>query len=183
MKISGKVLKYKSNADDINTDVIWPGKYTYVQIPKEEMHKYAMETYDPDFKNKAKSHQILVVGKNLGCGSSREQASECLKYSGIKAIIARSFARIFYRNSINIGLPVIESNEAVDAIKNEDDVEIDLVNGEIIINNDNKIKISKYPEFVLQLIKDDGLINHIKKENENNKNNENNNIKNNNDGE
>ena len=169
MKISGKVLKYEENADDINTDVIWPGKYTYVQIPKDEMHKYAMETYDPNFNDKAKDHQILVVGNNMGCGSSREQASECLKYSGIKAVIAKSFARIFYRNSINIGLPAIESKISVESIKNDDEIEIDLEKGTILINKKKEIKIPKYPEFVLQLIKDDGLINHIKKEN-NNKN-------------
>lgn len=167
MKINGKALKYEGKiTDDINTDVIWPGKYTYVQISKEEMHKYAMENYDPKFSEKAKTNQILVVGKNMGCGSSREQASECLKYSGIKAIIAKSFARIFYRNSINIGLPVIESEDAVNSIKNNDKVVIDLENGKIIVNEKKIIEFTKYPEFVMNLIKDDGLINHIKNKND-----------------
>jgi 3-isopropylmalate/(R)-2-methylmalate dehydratase small subunit len=163
--IEGKALKYDENADDINTDVIWPGKYTYVQMPKEEMKNYAMETYDPEFKEKAKHHSILVVGKNFGCGSSREQAPECLKYSGVKAIIAVSFARIFYRNAINIGLPLIESVYAVDAIENGNTVTIDLEQGILTINNEKTITISKYPEFVMELITDDGLINHIRKKN------------------
>ena len=104
--IRGTALKYED--DDINTDVIWPGKYTYIQMPLDEMPRHAMETFDPDFRRKSSEHSVLVVGKNFGCGSSREQASECLKQSGIQAILAVSFARIFYRNSINLGLPVIE---------------------------------------------------------------------------
>lgn len=167
MTIKGTVLKYTQNEDDINTDVIWPGKYTYIQIMREEMYKYAMETYDPEFKEKVKGNNILVVGKNFGCGSSREQASECLKYSGVKAIIARSFARIFYRNSINIGLPVIESPEAVDALEQGDSLEIDLGKGIITVmgedNTGKEITIPKYPPFVMALINDEGLINHIRK--------------------
>lgn len=164
MIISAKALKYTVNADDINTDVIWPGEYTYIQIPKEEMHKYAMETHDQEFvaKVRQRGEAILVVGKNFGCGSSREQASECLKYSGIRAIVAKSFARIFYRNSINIGLPVIESSEAVDAIKDNSLVEIDIERGMLIVSGAT-IRIPKYPEFVLEIIKDGGLINHIRK--------------------
>ena len=80
MLIKGKVLKYTENADDVNTDIIWPRKYTYIQVPKEEMPKYAMETYDPSFREKIKNCSILDVGKNFGCGSSREQASECVKF-------------------------------------------------------------------------------------------------------
>ncbi|MDD9954123.1 MAG: 3-isopropylmalate dehydratase [Candidatus Woesearchaeota archaeon] len=159
--ISGKTLKYDAN--DINTDVIWPGKYTYVQIPPEEMQKHAMETFDPDFGRKLAGKSILVVGTNMGCGSSREQASECLKYSGIKAIIAKSFARIFYRNSINLGLPVIESPELVDAISDGDDVQIDLANGEALVN-DKTFRIPTYPQFVMEILEAGGLIEHIRRQ-------------------
>lgn len=158
--IEGKALKYEE--DDINTDLIWRGKYTYIQIPTEEMHKYAMESFDPSFRERAKERSILVVGKNMGCGSSREQASECLKYSGIKAVIAESFSRIFYRNSINIGLPVIESAELASAIKDGDVVEIDLEKGVAHVG-DQTFEIPKYPKFVLDIINDDGLINHIRR--------------------
>lgn len=158
--IQGRALKYE--ADDVNTDVIWPGKYTYVQIPPEEMPQYAMETFDPEFPAKAQDHQVLVVGKNFGCGSSREQASECLKHSGIQAIIARSFARIFYRNSINLGLPVIESERAFEAIQSGDEVAVDLEGGAITVGAE-RIPFAPYPEFVLRLIADGGLIPHIRK--------------------
>src|SRR3990167_7381389 len=113
MIITGKVLKYTENADNINTDVIWPGKYTYIQMDDEQTKQHAMETYDPQFREKVKNRSMLVVGKNFGCGSSREQAVYALKVSGIKVIIARSFARIYYRNAINLGLVAIESDEIV----------------------------------------------------------------------
>jgi 3-isopropylmalate/(R)-2-methylmalate dehydratase small subunit len=158
--IRGSALVYQ--ADDVNTDVIWPGKYTYVQIPPEEMPQYAMETFDPEFPTKAKTHQVLVVGKNFGCGSSREQASECLLHSGIQAIVACSFARIFYRNSINLGLPVIECPEAATVIATGDVVSIDLGEGHLTVG-ERKFSFPRYPEFVLELIHDGGLIEHIRK--------------------
>ncbi len=159
--IGGTALKYE--ADDVNTDVIWPGKYTYVKVPPDEMPRYAMETFDPGFAAKAREHAVLVVGKNFGCGSSREQASECLKRSGIAVVIGRSFARIFYRNSINLGLPVIESPEAVDAIAPGDAVEVDLEAGEVRVNG-RALRVPRYPPFVLELIRDGGLIPHIRKQ-------------------
>jgi len=158
--IRGTALKYE--ADDVNTDVIWSGKYTYVQMPSEEMPRYAMETFDPEFRAKAARHSVLVVGKNFGCGSSREQASDCLKASGIQAIVAKSFARIFYRNSINLGLPVIESPEAVDLLQTGDAAEIDLEAGRLRVG-DREVAFARYPEFVLELIRDGGLIPHIRK--------------------
>lgn len=157
--IRGRALKY--DADDVNTDVIWPGKYTYVQIPPEEMHKYAMETFDPDFRAKTETRSVLVVGKNFGCGSSREQASDCLKHTGIAAVVARSFARIFYRNSINLGLPVIEAPAAVDAIEDGAEVTIDLAQGRLEVSG-QLLEIPRYPPFVLELIEAGGLIPHIK---------------------
>jgi 3-isopropylmalate/(R)-2-methylmalate dehydratase small subunit len=158
--IRGSALVYR--ADDVNTDVIWPGKYTYVQIPPEEMPQYAMETFDPEFPQKAKDHSVLVVGKNFGCGSSREQASECLLHSGIKAIVACSFARIFYRNSINLGLPVIECPEAVAAISTGDGVHVELAKGVVRVG-ELEFAFAAYPPFVLDLIEDGGLIEHIRK--------------------
>jgi 3-isopropylmalate/(R)-2-methylmalate dehydratase small subunit len=161
VSVQGRVLKYA--ADDVNTDVIWPGKYTYVQIPFEEMPQYAMETFDPEFPAKAREHDVLVVGKNFGCGSSREQASECLKASGMKAIVAVSFARIFYRNSINLGLPVIECPEAVAALETGAQVRIDLEAGRLEVG-DQAFTFPAYPPFVLELIRDGGLIPHIRKQ-------------------
>jgi len=164
--IQGKVLKYE--ADDVNTDVIWPGKYTYVQMAPADMPQYAMETFDPDFKTKVRDRQVLVVGKNFGCGSSREQASECLKFSGIQAIVARSFARIFYRNSLNIGLPVIECPAAVDALQDGDQAAIDLASGVLELRRPDeeprRFEFARYPEFVLKLIEDGGLIESIRKQ-------------------
>ena len=158
--IKHQALKYE--ADDINTDVIWPGKYTYVQISPEEMPKYAMETFDPLFLKKVKTSRVLVVGKNFGCGSSREQASECLVHSGVIAVIAKSFARIFYRNSINLGLPVIECPDAVEAIQAGDTVAIELEAGYLTVKG-QRFEFPPYPEFVLNLIQDGGLIAHIRR--------------------
>ena len=148
--------------DDVNTDVIWPGKYTYLQIPRAEMTKYAMQTFDVGFAQKIASRGILVVGKNFGCGSSREQASQCLMASGVQAIVARSFARIFYRNSINLGLPVIECPAAVDAIEQDQVVSIDLELGQLQVAGAT-FDFPPYPAFVLELIRDGGLIAHIAK--------------------
>ena len=159
MIIRGRTLKYEE--DDISTDVIWPGKYTYVQMQPERMIEHAMETFDPAFRTKVKQFQILVVGRNFGCGSSREQACECLKRAGIKAIIAKSFARIFYRNSVNLGLPVTESAAAFAALHTGDKVEIDLSAGRIVTDRDS-FSIARYPDEIMELIRHDGLINYIR---------------------
>lgn len=114
MEIQGRVWIFKD--DDINTDLIFPGKYTYEPLKPEEQAKYAMEDYNPEFVKQVKKHDIIVTGKNFGCGSSREQAVTCLKYAGVDAIVAKSFARLFYRNSINSALAVIECPEVVRAV-------------------------------------------------------------------
>ncbi|MFX0091691.1 MAG: 3-isopropylmalate dehydratase [Candidatus Hodarchaeota archaeon] len=101
------------NDDDINTDLIFPGKYTYEPLTSEQMAAYAMEDYNPKFASEVKKGEIIVTGKNFGCGSSREQAVTALKYVGVSCIIARSYARIFYRNAINQALPVVISPECV----------------------------------------------------------------------
>ena len=114
MKFEGRVWIFKD--DDINTDLIYPVKYIYEPLKEEEQARHAMEDYDFDFADLARKHDIIITGKNFGCGSSREQAVTCLKYAGVDAIIAKSFARLFYRNSINSAVAVIECPEAVDEV-------------------------------------------------------------------
>ena len=163
MRIEGAALAYPQ-ADDVNTDVIWPGKYTYVQIPYEEMPAHAMETFDPEFATKVAGKSVLVVGKNFGCGSSREQASECLGASGVRLIVARSFARIFYRNAFNMGLPIFESADAFDGIEEGDEVEVDADQG--VVRNLTKgveFQVAPIPPFMQELIADGGLMAHIAK--------------------
>jgi len=114
MEFQGRVWVFKD--DDINTDLIYPGKYTYEPLKAEEQAKHAMEDYDPEFSKQVKKHDIVVAGKNFGCGSSREQAVTCLKNAGVDAVIAKSFARLFYRNAINSALAAIECLEVVNAV-------------------------------------------------------------------
>jgi 3-isopropylmalate/(R)-2-methylmalate dehydratase small subunit len=161
MKISGKVWKY---GDDVNTDVLFPGKYTYTIKERSEMAKVAGEDLDPEFNRDAKPGDIIVGGKNWGCGSSREQAVICLKERGIGAIIAKGFARIYYRNCLNEGLPIIVSAPAVDAIQAGETVEIDFDRSEIRTAKGETFTFPPYPEFVRGLIEDGGLIPHVKKE-------------------
>ena len=158
-KIKGKVHKY---GDNINTDVIFPGRYTYKLMEPEEMAKHAMEDLDPEFPSKVKPGDVIVAGRNFGMGSSREQAVLCLKYAGISAIIAKSFARIYFRNAINSGLPVIQSPEAAEALEEGDEVEIDFEAGKI---RSSKGEFS-FPPFtgkVLEIFEAGGLIPYIKK--------------------
>ena len=123
MLLRGRVWKY---GDDVNTDVIFPGKYTYTITDPAEQAKHALEDLDPNFAGSVRPGDILVAGKNWGNGSSREQAVGCLKYAGVTAIIAKSFARIYFRNTVNNGLVPIVSAPTVDAIQNGETVEIDL---------------------------------------------------------
>lgn len=158
--VKGKVWKY---GDDVNTDVLFPGKYTYTIKDRSEMALHALEDLDADFNKNAKPGEIIVGGKNFGCGSSREQAVICIKERGIAAIIAKSFARIFYRNCLNEGLAIIVCSPAVDAISAGEDVEIDFDNGRITTAGGEAFSIPPYPEFVRGLIEDGGLIPHVKK--------------------
>jgi len=158
--IKGRVIKY---GDDINTDVIIPGRYLDL-INSEELASHALEDLDPNFFTKFTKGDILVVGKNFGCGSSREQAAMCLKYAGVGALIAKSFARIFYRNAINQGLLVIESSEAVDAIISMDELEIDLSAATIRDKTKNlQFEIQPLPIFIQEILNDGGLICSLKK--------------------
>ncbi|RLF40771.1 MAG: 3-isopropylmalate dehydratase [Thermoplasmata archaeon] len=160
MKIRGKVIKY---GDDINTDVIFPGRYLAITEP-EEMAKHAMEDLDKDFLEKVKERKIIVAGKNFGCGSSREQAAMCLKYAGVEAIIAKSFARIFFRNAINQGLPIIECKEASNDIEDGEEIEIDLDKGVIKnLSNKKEYAFKPLPDFIQEIINAGGLLNHIRK--------------------
>lgn len=159
MKIKGKVWKY---GDNINTDVIFPGKYTYTVTEPEEMAKIALEDLDPEFTSNVKKGDIIVGGKNFGCGSSREQAASCLVYAGVGAVIAKSFARIFFRNCINFGLLALTSPEAVEAIENGEIMEIDTDNGEINCKA-GIFNFPPLPEEVIGIFNAGGLIPYTKK--------------------
>ncbi|MCX8188963.1 MAG: 3-isopropylmalate dehydratase small subunit [Nitrososphaeria archaeon] len=160
MKIYGKVLKY---GDNINTDLIIPGKYLTLTDPH-EMAKHAMEGIDSSFTEKCKD-SIIVAGENFGCGSSREQAPLALKYAGVKCVIAKSFARIFYRNAINIGLPAIECETFWDKVQEGDMIEVDLENGILTISDKNvKVKAQPLPKFMLDILEEGGLLNLLKKQ-------------------
>jgi len=157
--INGKVIKY---GDDVNTDVIYPGRYLEI-TDAEEMAKHAMEDLDEEFLEKVKERNIIVAGKNFGCGSSREQAATSLKYAGIDAIIAKSFARIFFRNAINQGLLVIECNCA-DEIEDGDEIEIDVENGIIFdVSKKKRYSFKALPPFLMEIIKSGGLIPYVRR--------------------
>jgi 3-isopropylmalate/(R)-2-methylmalate dehydratase small subunit len=126
--INGRAFVY---GDDINTDVLFAGKYTYTVTERSEMAKYALEDLDPSFRERVRPGDVIVAGKNFGCGSSREQAVICLTESGVAAIIADSFARIYFRNAINEGLPVIALSGAAQKIKDGDSVQVDLAAGTV----------------------------------------------------
>lgn len=161
MKVKGRVWKY---GDDVNTDVIFPGKYTYTVLDPEEMGKYALEDLDPTFAKEAQPGDVIVAGKNWGCGSSREQAATCLTSLKVGAVVARSFARIFYRNAINQGLPVIQSSDAVDSIEAGEEIEIDFEKGFIRTPKGKEFTFAPIPEYVRGILQDGGLVAHIKKE-------------------
>jgi 3-isopropylmalate/(R)-2-methylmalate dehydratase small subunit len=155
----GKAWKY---GDNVNTDVIFPGKYTYAPLTPEEMARHALEDLDPEFAANVKPGDVIVAGKNFGCGSSREQAAACLKYAGVQAVIAKSFARIYFRNAINLGLPVLQSGEAPDNIAAGDRVEIDLEGGRIIAPK-GTFRFVAFPPEVAGILEAGGLIEYTKK--------------------
>jgi 3-isopropylmalate/(R)-2-methylmalate dehydratase small subunit len=155
MKIRGKAWKY---GDEINTDVIYPGKYL-VSFEPVEAGKHAMEGIDPDFQKKISSGDLMVVGRNFGSGSAREQAAVALKSAGIGAVVADSFARTFYRNAINIGLPAVEMNGISESIDEGDELELDMDSG--LIKNLSKGKEYSFPPqpaFFLEMLKMGGAI-------------------------
>lgn len=159
MNFNGKVIKY---GDDIDTDVIIPARYLNT-IDKKELASHCMEDLDLDFQNKVKTANIIVAGKNFGCGSSREHAPLAIKESGVQLVIAKSFARIFYRNSINIGLAIFECPEAAERINEGDVVEADADTGTITnVTTGETFKTKPFPEFIAKIIAGGGLVESIK---------------------
>ena len=153
-----KVYKYK---DDVDTDVIIPARYLNSYDAK-ELASHAMADIDPDFASTVEQGDIIVAGQNFGCGSSREHAPLCLKTAGVKCVIAKSFARIFYRNSINIGFPIMECVEAAERIEPGDDIDVDFSTGVITNKTKNETYQSQpFPEFLQKMIDLDGLVNYV----------------------
>jgi 3-isopropylmalate/(R)-2-methylmalate dehydratase small subunit len=158
--IEGKVWKF---GDNIDTDIIIPARYLNTSDPK-ELAKHCMEGIRPDFAQVVREGDIIVAGRNFGCGSSREHAPIAIKAAGIKTVVAKSFARIFYRNAFNIGLPIVEAEEVIDTTKEGDMLKIDLDKGEIVNLTQNlTFKIQPLPDFMKELIADGGLIPHLAK--------------------
>jgi len=155
----GKAHKF---GDNIDTDAIIPARYLNTHDPA-ELAKHVMEDADQHFASKMKVNDIIVAGENFGCGSSREHAPVAIKAAGISAVIAKSFARIFYRNAINIGLPILESKEAVNGIADGDEIEIELAIGEIRnVTTKKNYKAAAFPPFMQQIIKAGGLIEYVR---------------------
>lgn len=158
MNAKGTVFKY---GDNVDTDVIIPARYLNSSDPA-ELATHCMEDIDKEFINKVNKGDIMVANKNFGCGSSREHAPIAIKASGISCVIAETFARIFYRNSINIGLPIIECPEAAKAIESGDEVEIDFDSGVIKdITKGTSYQGQAFPPFMQKIIKAEGLVNYI----------------------
>ena len=155
MKIKGKVHKF---GDDINTDEIIPARYLNTSDPA-ELAKHCMEDADAKFPQKVKKGDIIVGGENFGCGSSREHAPISIKAAGVSCVIAKSFARIFYRNAINIGLPIFTSREAADKLKSGDSAEVNLTKGEVTkAGNKKAFKAEVFPSFIKDIINKGGLM-------------------------
>lgn len=160
MKFRGKVWKFGANID---TDGIIPARYLNTSDPN-ELAKHCMEDVDPDFPEKVKPGDIIVADRNFGCGSSREHAPLAIKAAGITCVIAKSFARIFYRNAFNTGLPIFESPELVDNVAQGEELEIDGTSGEIInLTRNKRFKANPIPPFMQELIACGGLMNYAQK--------------------
>lgn len=155
----GRVWKY---GDDVNTDVLYAGKYTYQQLEPVEMAKRALEDLDPSFAPNVKPGDIIVAGRNFGCGSSREQAAACLRYAGVQAVVAKSFSRIYFRNAINLGLAVLQSLDASDALRTGDEIEIDFPAGRIHCGA-RVFTFFPLPESVMGIVQAGGLLEWTKK--------------------
>ena len=159
MKFEGRVWKF---GDHVDTDLIIPARFLNVS-DQAELAKNCFVDVRPDFVEKAQAGDVIVAGKNFGCGSSREHAPWALKGVGIRVIIAKSFARIFYRNAFNIGLPLLESDQASDDLEEGDQVSVDLLTGKIINERkDQHFSAKPIPDFMMEIIQAGGLVNHIK---------------------
>jgi len=158
--LKGRAFKF---GDDVNTDEIIPARYLNTSDPK-ELAKHVMEDADPEFPKKVREGDIIVAGKNFGCGSSREHAPIAIKAAGVSAVIAKSFARIFYRNAINIGLPIFESPEAVEGIEEGDIVEINPETGVIRnLTKGTEFKATPIPKDIRKIMEVGGLMEYAKK--------------------
>ena len=154
MKLTGKAHEF---GDDINTDLIISGKYKFSTLDEKNLAKHVMEDVDPEFYKRISGGDFIVAGRNFGCGSSREQAPLAIKAAGISVVIAKSFARIFFRNSINIGLPVVECADA-DKIENSDELEVDLGEGVIINKTKNlRLEVKGMPDIMIKILDSGGL--------------------------
>jgi len=158
MSFTGKVHKFGA---DIDTDAIIPARYLNTTDPA-ELARHCMEDADPSFPARVEKGDIIVAGKNFGCGSSREHAPIAIKAAGVSCVIAKSFARIFYRNSINIGLPILECPQCVDEIQPGDLLEVNLAKGEIRnISSSRSYQAEPFPPFMQEIINRGGLINYV----------------------
>lgn len=159
-KLQGKVWRF---GNDVDTDLIIPARYLNTSDPK-ELAQHCMEDADPTFAGKVSQGDIIAASKNFGCGSSREHAPIAIKAAGVSCVIAASFARIFYRNAINIGLPILESAEASQRIAEGDQVEVDLDTGKINnLTRNETYQATAFPPFMQELINTGGLIEYVKK--------------------
>lgn len=159
MKIKGRAWKF---GDDISTDHITPGRYYHLRSNMPELAKHIMEDADPDFPKKFKPGDFIVAGNNFGMGSSREHAPLALKIAGVSTVIAKSFARIFYRNAINVGLPLLIADTEV--IEDGDELEVELGKGKIVdLSKGVTIEAKPLPEVMLRILNEGGLVNYVKK--------------------
>lgn len=160
MILQGRIWKFGS---DVDTDVIIPARYLNITDPR-ELGTHCMEGIAPDFHKKIKQGDIIVAGKNFGCGSSREHAPLAIKALGISCVIAKTFARIFYRNAFNIGLPILECTDASDRIEEGQEIQVNLDTGQIqdLLRRQN-FQAKAIPPFMQELVRDGGLMNHIAK--------------------
>ena len=158
MVLKGRVWKYGKNID---TDVIIPGRYANISEPK-ELAEHCLEDLDPDFVKNISRGDVIVAETNFGCGSSREIAPIAIKAAGVSCVIAKSFARIFYRNAINIGLPIFECPEAVDGIESGDEIEVDPTTGKIVnVTKNLSFETEPLPEFIQEIVAEGGLMKYV----------------------
>lgn len=160
--MKGKVWKF---GNDIDTDIILPGRYL-IYTDEEELSKHCMEGLVSDFKSQVNPGDFILGGTNFGCGSSREHAPIAIKGCGISAVIAESFARIFYRNATNVGVPLLEAPGIAQVIEDGEEIEVDMEKGIIISESGEEYEFKKLPPFMLEILESGGLINYLKEQNE-----------------
>ena len=156
--MKGKAWKF---GNDIDTDIIVPGRYL-IYTDEETLSKHCMEGLDPDFNEKCNEGDFIVAGKNFGCGSSREHAPIALKGVGVSAVIAESFARIFYRNATNVGVPLLEAPGITELVDDREEIDVDMEAGTITASNGKTIEFKKLPPFMLEILEQGGLIEYLK---------------------